>query len=133
MKPIVTRIELARRAIPPLFVLWTMLMLYLTLSPGEALPDVKLFAYDKLGHFGMFAGWTFFLGLYMIIYKENRNVSLFLLTLAGILFGGLIEILQHVLPGNRNASWGDFAANTLGCIAAYLVLRSIRHYVRGKK
>ncbi len=133
MTDILQRYRFIKTAIPPVFIFWTLLMLYLTLLPGDSLPDVKLFSYDKLGHFGMFGGWTFFLGLYMIVYKEKIEINLFLLMIAGIIFGGLIEILQYVLPGNRTASWGDFAANTLGCVAAYIFLHPIKNYLRKKK
>lgn len=133
MKDLLQRYRILRIVIPPVFVLWTLTMLALTLMPSDAIPDARLFSYDKAGHFGMFGGWTFFLGLYMIVYKENMNINLFLLMVAGIAFGALIEGLQYLLPGGRTASWGDIAANSLGCFTAYLLLHPVRNYLRRKK
>jgi VanZ family protein len=133
MTDMLRRYRIIRSAIPPVFILWTLLMLLLTLLPGEVLPSARLFSYDKIGHFGMFGGWTFFLGLYMIVYKEKVNINLFLLMMAGILFGAAIEGLQYLMPMGRAASWGDIIANSLGCFAAYLVLHPVRNYLkRGK-
>ena len=133
MTDIITRYRIIRSAIPPIFLIWTILMLLLTLLPGDALPSTRLFSYDKIGHFGMFGGWTFFLGLYMIVYKEKVNINLFLLMMAGILFGAAIEGLQYLMPVGRAASWGDIAANSLGCFAAFLVLHPVRNYLNREK
>lgn len=133
MTDLLTRYPLIRPAIPAVFLLWTMLMLALTLLPGDALPSNRLFSYDKIGHFGMFGGWTFFLGLYFIIYKDKVNINLFLLMATGILFGILIEVLQYLIPAGRTASWGDIIANSLGCLAAYLFLHPVRNYLYKKK
>ncbi|MDG5768260.1 VanZ family protein [Balneolales bacterium ANBcel1] len=124
------RYQSLKKAIPPVFVLWTLLMLALTLLPANTIPESSLFSYDKVGHFGMFGGWTFFLGLYLIVYRERTETSLLLLLIAGVLFGGIIEILQHYIPGNRTASWGDFIANSLGAITACLVLLPLKRYLR---
>ncbi len=133
MTDILKRYRIIRTAIPPVFILWTVLMLLLTLLPGESLPSAKLFSYDKIGHFGMFGGWTFFLGLYFIVYREKVNINLFLLMMAGILFGAAIEGLQYLMPLGRTASWGDILANSLGCLAAYLMLHPVRSYLKREK
>lgn len=133
MTDLLQRYKFVKTVIPPVFILWTILMLALTLMPSDAIPDARLFSYDKIGHFGMFGGWTFFLGLYMIVYKERININLFLLMIAGIAFGALIEGLQFLLPGDRTASWGDIAANSLGCFAAYVILHPVRIYLKRKK
>ncbi len=133
MTNIRNRYRLLRIVIPPVFVLWTITMLALTLLPGDAIPSVSLFSYDKVGHFGMFGGWTFFLGLYIIVYRENVEINLYLLAMAGILFGASIEVLQYLLPTNRTASWGDIVANTLGCITAILVLHPLKNFLKSKQ
>jgi len=130
MTDLLQRYRFLRTAIPPVFILWTLLMLVLTLLPSESIPEAQVFSYDKIGHFGMFAGWTFFLGLYMIAYKEKVDINLFLLMMAGIAFGAFIEFMQYVLPGDRTASWGDIIANAIGCIAAYLALHPVKNYLK---
>ncbi len=130
MTKLLKRYRYIKAAIPPVFVLWTILMLALTLLPSNTLPDVKIFSYDKIGHFGMFGGWTFFLGLYMIVYKQKAHINLILLMMTGILFGVLIEVLQYLLPSNRTASLGDVIANSLGCLTAALLLHPIKIYLK---
>ena len=130
MTELLERYKFIRGAIPPVFFLWTVLMLALTLMPSESIPDIKVFSYDKIGHFGLFGGWTFFLGLYFIVYREKTNINLVLLMFAGILFGVFIELMQFLLPGSRSASWGDVIANSLGCLTAWLLLRPIRDYLK---
>ncbi len=133
MTDLLKRYRFIRSTIPAVLVLWTVLMLTLTLLPGEMLPSTRLFSYDKIGHFGMFAGWTFFLGLYMIIYREKVHINLFLLLVVGILFGAFIEFLQYLMPAGRSASWGDIVANSLGCFTAYLVLHPVRNFFKKGK
>ncbi len=133
MTDLLTRYPIIRPAIPAVFLLWTVLMLTLTLIPGDALPSNRLFSYDKVGHFGMFGGWTFFLGLYFMIYKEKVHINLFLLMTAGILFGAMIEVLQHIMPAGRSGSLDDIIANSLGCFTAYLLLHPVRNYVKRRK
>jgi VanZ family protein len=133
MTDLLTRYRIIRTAIPSVFILWTILMLLLTLLPGDSLPSARLFSYDKIGHFGMFGGWTFFLGLYMIVYRQKADINLFLLMMAGILFGAAIEGMQYLMPLGRAASWGDIAANSLGCFAAYLMLHPVRSFLKREK
>ncbi len=133
MTDILARYQFIRTAIPPVFILWTVLMLALTLLPNEALPDAGIFSYDKIGHFGMFGGWTFFLGLYIVVYKQNTDINLFILMIAGIVFGVFIEAMQFFLPLNRTASWEDIVANSLGCITAFLLLHPVKNHLKKKK
>ena len=118
--------------LPAILVLWTLLLATLTLLPGSALPESPLLAYDKLGHFGLFGGWTFFLGLYLMIHRRKQQINLLALMTAGIIFGAFIELMQYIMPLDRTASWGDILANTAGCLAATLVLHAIRLYLQKK-
>lgn len=117
------------KSIPWAIILWTALTFYLTTFPSERIVDVSLFKYDKIGHFLIFGGWTFLLGLIPLIYKNKPDTSLILIIIAGIAFGGFIEFLQYILPYEREASWGDMLANTLGCISAYAALVIIKKMV----
>lgn len=115
-----------QKSIPILILLWTLLILYFTLFPSDNLFDTDLFSYDKIGHFGMFGGWTGLIGLYFLIYKKDNNAPLFTILIIGIIFGAFIEFLQFLLPFDRNANLMDIAANSLGCITAYLILSYLR-------
>lgn len=112
--------------IPFVLIFWTLLILYLTLMPSESLPAVKVFSYDKIGHFGMFGGWTGLVGMYFFYIRKNVSVNLVLIMIAGIFFGAAIEFLQLTLPINRAFSWYDIMANSLGAVVAWLVLRKMR-------
>ncbi|MCH8495591.1 MAG: VanZ family protein [Balneolales bacterium] len=114
------------KSIPIAIIVWTLIIIYLTTFPSDKIANVKLFQYDKLGHFLIFGGWTFLLGLIQLVYRHQIYRSLYPIPIAGVLFGGLIEIAQYILPYGRYASWDDVIANTLGCILAYLVLRLIQ-------
>ncbi len=133
MTDILKRYPIIRPAIPAIFLFWTVLMLALTLLPSDTLPGNRLFSYDKLGHFGMFGGWTFFLGLYFMVYRGKVQINLFLLMAVGILFGAVIEVLQYVMPAGRTGSWGDVLANSLGCFTAYVLLHPVRGYLKRRK
>ncbi len=74
----------------------------------------------------MFGGWTGLLGLYLLLYKKYENPPFIALVLAGIFFGALIELLQHIMPFNRTGSLIDVMYNSLGCITAYFVLNYIK-------
>ncbi len=115
-----------QKSIPILILLWTLLILYLTLFPTDNLLDADIFTYDKIGHFGMFGGWTGLIGLYFLIYKKDINAPLFAILITGIIFGAFIEFLQFLLPFGRNADFWDVTANTLGCLTAYLILSYLR-------
>jgi glycopeptide antibiotics resistance protein len=130
MRPSLFNHPLFIQSIPWALVIWTLLIIYLTIAPSEQLIDVKLFQYDKLGHFVIFGGWTFLVGLIQIIYFGNLSRPLFPIPLAGTLFGIFIEGMQYVLPFRRHASFDDIIANTLGCLLAFAVLLLIRHYLR---
>lgn len=121
-----------RTAIPPVFVFWTLIMLVLTLFPGDVLPKTGLFSYDKVGHFGMFGGWTFFLGLYLMAYKKIISINLLLLLATGVFFGILIEFLQFIMPLGRVASLGDVIANSLGALTACICLYPLQSYLKKK-
>ena len=117
-------------SIPYLILFWTLLILYLTLFPSDAITDTRLFSYDKLGHFGMFGGWTGLIGLYFLIYKKKLNAPLFAIAILGILFGAFIEFMQFLMPFDRYGNFDDFLANSLGCMTAYGILAYLRHHLR---
>ncbi|MEX0778565.1 MAG: VanZ family protein [Balneolales bacterium] len=115
-----------RQIIPLTVVVWTIITLYLTLSPTEYIAEAGVFQFDKVGHFAMFGGWTGLIGLYLMIYKKNYNLNLLPLIIAGILFGAFVEFLQIVLPIDRSPGYMDMLANTLGCLTAYGILKILQ-------
>lgn len=106
----------------------TLTIIYLTLTPADQIGDFSIYQYDKLGHFALFFGWTFFFGLLILSFKE-ANTNLFFIFLAGSLFGISIEILQGVLPFGRSPDKIDAIADIIGTFCATILLYYIRkHY-----
>lgn len=118
------------KTIPWSVFFWTLITIYLTTFPSERIVDVSVFKYDKLGHFLIFGGWTFLIGLIQLVYRKQIDKPLYPIPIAGFIFGAVIEIVQFILPYERYASWGDVIANTLGCLLAYFMLLYIRKQLR---
>ena len=107
--------------------LLTGITLYLTLLPPDRIVTVSIFKYDKLGHALMFGSWTFLLGLirYVSIRKPLPLLPIFV---AGSLFGISVEVLQELLPADRNADPYDALADIIGCLVAVGLLKIITIY-----
>ncbi|GFZ87181.1 hypothetical protein GCM10011497_15150 [Elstera cyanobacteriorum] len=93
-------------------------MLYGSLAPELAPPGE--YGFDKLLHAGAY-GTLAGLGL---LGTRTRGAAIAVVLLV-IAYGGSIEILQSFIP-ERSGSWGDFTANSLGAIAAGMVVLTWR-------
>jgi glycopeptide antibiotics resistance protein len=118
--------QVVRGAIPVFIVIWTAIILMLTLLPSESIPEYKLFDFDKLGHLTVFGGWTFLTGLFILINMKRIRGRMWKVALLGFFFGTGIEIVQYLAPINRSASIADAVANTIGCLLAWWILRFIQ-------
>ena len=99
---------------------WTIIVTILTLLPGKDLPDVQIVNFDKFAHVGVF----FLLSLLYSrwkLYGKGLNVSLPLIVVVIILYGGLIEILQGTFYTDRYADIYDFIANGVGAILGGII------------
>lgn len=107
------------------FTILTLLTLLLTLLPTDRISiDTRLFEYDKIGHGLMFGSWTFFLGLTHII-TFRKSLPLFSIFIAGCIFGISVEVLQELLPVNRDGNPYDALAGLIGCLIAVILLKII--------
>lgn len=104
---------------------WLLLILLLTLTPGENMPRTDLWheflSFDKVVHFFIFGALVFLLivGLskqYTYLYLRRHAVGISLG--AGVFYGILIEFIQHLIPG-RSLEFADMLANSLGCFIGY--------------
>ncbi len=119
------------RFIPLLVLIWTGITIYLTLAPADYLPETKVFGYDKIGHFGIFGGWTFLSGLFIVYYLDRPDFETWKIWLYGVAFGAFIEFSQWALPVNRSAEVGDMVANVLGIsVATYIFMRLRRNNLK---
>ena len=99
-------------------ILWALLILILTLTPGKSIPDLELFSYDKLGHMGIFMLQAYFLVSGINFDKKNKNSvtkSLLLGLLITEIYGASVEVAQHFIP-DRSMDIMDLLANSLGVI-----------------
>ncbi len=112
---------------------WALLILGLTLTPGESMPDLSiwdLLSFDSFAHMFVFA----ILVLFMSIGLTKQYSSLFLRfnarKLSFIISLGLsllIEILQYFIPG-RSGDVFDLVANSVGCLTGSLLFYLIYKY-----
>lgn len=76
-----------------------------------------LLSFDKVAHFIVFAVLVFLMIIgmskqYSYLLLRRKAISFSLIT--GIIYGVLIEIIQHMIPG-RAFEFSDIIANTIGC------------------
>lgn len=104
---------------------WLLLVLLLTLTPGENMPKTGLWedllSFDKVAHFFIFGILVFLMivGLskqYRYQFLRSKAVQLSLTV--GILYGIIIEIIQQFIPG-RGFEFADIIANTIGCFMGF--------------
>ncbi len=91
----------------------------------DSIPVPKKFLYyDKLAHFGMF--FTLSAAIYIDYYwlhkrKPNKYRLLFFGLVVPVVYGGVIEIVQHHFF-SRSGDWFDFYADALGSLSATILL-----------
>lgn len=123
----------SKKVLVTLLVAWTLMTLYLTLLPTKYIGHFQIYHHDKIGHAGMFLGWSYLMGLFLHYKGKLTNKVLILTCGSGALFGGLVEILQYLMPFHRDAQIGDFIADSIGCTIAFLLLLYTRkkiHFVK---
>lgn len=90
------------------------------------MPEVNIVNFDKIGHFSVMGLLNFLFIRHYYHQNHIRKIKLQPLigiTLLTIAYGGLMEVLQEVLQSDRTADIYDFAANSLGCLAALLFVK----------
>jgi VanZ family protein len=98
--------------------------------PGNYFPEIPtiwdLLAPDKIIHLFIFGVFTILLS-FGLIHNSGKSISLrvFALTVigSGIIYGGITELLQAYIFTWRQASVYDFIADSVGCVAGYLLFR----------
>jgi VanZ family protein len=96
-------------------------VLYVTLSPLEALPPPSGLS-DKFEHM-LTWGILTLLGL-ALSPRRLWQVPAFTVAL-----GALIEVLQAILPFNRSGDWRDFVADALGVAVAFALWQAARRAI----
>ncbi|MBA5629286.1 VanZ family protein [Moheibacter lacus] len=110
-----------------LFGIYTLILLAMTLLPMSVIPSdgeswlsqLKIENGDKAVHFALFFIFTF-LGFAAKFFSKNLQILW-----VPILFGLIIEILQHFIGWGRSFDLWDLLANSLGILTAYFMIQRI--------
>jgi VanZ family protein len=104
--------------------LWAVIILVLLLSPprGEAPHWLRWPHADKLVHAVLFGVQAWLLGR---AWRPSRIAAapLAVIFLCTVIFAGLTELLQHLLPVDRTGDPADLLADAAGAAIALLVAR----------
>ena len=116
------------------WVLWLLLISYLSNKPSSELPKISLLAFehaDKLVH----AVFYFTLCTLCVYGFKRQQVFQKLQTSAvsisfffSVIWGTLMEITQLTIFTYRSAEWADFFANTFAALFAILVQRILKRH-----
>lgn len=102
-------------------IIWSLIILVLTLTPGRTVPSVSIEGLDKAVHFILF-GILMFLTLKGLVKQKNIstfNYNPYIVSFAFCLFYGIfIEFLQLYIPGRSFSSY-DIMANSAGILTSY--------------
>ena len=104
------------------FFLYLFLILIGSSIPGKSVPTVFAFTWDKLLHVIEY----FFLGIlgYRAYGNKYKYITI-MISMFGITFGCIDEILQSFIPG-RNPSYYDVIADGIGVILGVITIRMIK-------
>ncbi|MCX8148104.1 MAG: VanZ family protein [Thermaurantimonas aggregans] len=111
------------------FTVYSAVLVYLLLSPSAQLPEYLLEQSDKILHLISFAGLKFFYLTAVSRFYQKSDLNTSILIHGFLLLsisGGIIEVLQSVVPG-RNASLSDFLFNNIGLVSGLLVFILFRY------
>ena len=104
---------------------WALLIMLLTLSPGESMPRTNLWqellSFDKVAHFFVFSILVFLMivGLSkQYTYEMLRRKAVIYSLSVSVGYGFLIEAIQYTIP-DRSFELSDLIANTTGCFIGY--------------
>ncbi len=113
-------------------VLWALLVLILTGLPGNYFPEVPTFwdllEPDKIVHIFIFGVFTVLMALGLTRHYGKLRSASAITTQAigtGIAYGAITELLQGYVFIGRTASIYDFIANSVGCLAGYLLFKLV--------
>ena len=110
--------------------LWALLIFVLCATPGDYIPSndwLELLSVDKLVHASIFFCLTL-LCFIAIIKSAKPDTYLYVFCLLCILYGASLELMQAYCFRNRSADWQDMVANGLGCVLAFIPLKTLRLY-----
>jgi uncharacterized membrane protein (UPF0136 family) len=117
-----------RRAYAALPIAWTLIMLWLTLTPSKNLPETpewKFLSFDTAAHAGVFAVLAAL--SWFSLSRQRRWPALarrasWVVLVGCVIFGTLIEVAQYAMHLGRNAEWTDLIGDSVGAALALLLV-----------
>jgi VanZ family protein len=105
-------------------IIWLFIILVISGYPGNHIPSLPVWQFDKLVHSIIYAILSFCLLIpyYRQYIKENRRLRIgLIIVFIGIFYGGFMELLQNYIFINRSGNWYDFIANMIGAIIGVIL------------
>ena len=102
--------------------LYLAVLFWAGLIPLKSLPGPDFELADKMWHLLAFGGLAGLLSRVLRHFGRSVVESITVAALASASLGGVLELLQSLTP-YRSADWADLAADSLGALLAYVVLR----------
>lgn len=122
-------------------IIWALLILLICLIPGNNISKfnrIDVPYLDKLIHFFMYLVLSILLVSTIrrsSIYNKKPILAYFLIVLAAVTYGGIIELLQNYDVFARDSDHLDFFANTAGVISGlfiYFLLKNIINKIQSR-
>jgi VanZ family protein len=107
-------------------VLWSLLLLYLSLTPAPPSVENPL-GWDKLLHAAALGGTAFLTAGICLTFRKTFHFSLVTGFISASLFGALIELLQWLFTVNRQAELLDLVADMIGAFFAMTILYLLKN------
>lgn len=113
-KAVPSRILFWRYFLPLFF--YFIFIIFLTLRPQDAFPDIQIPFVDKLAHFLIYFGLAFLVSRFLSSGLRRQNLLKVISVgfVLGGLYGALDEFFIQTLAPDRNTEWADFVANLVG-------------------
>lgn len=105
----------------PLTLIWALVILALSLTPGQEMPEVHFWEFDKFAHIGVYAVLSVLFAAAWTYHAQSRGVfsrsimSRWTLVVA-VIFGLSIEFVQGNFIPDRYFDKFDILANIIGSI-----------------
>jgi VanZ family protein len=110
-------------------IIWTALIVFLSVLPSEDIKDIDLPYFDKVGHFFLYASWSFLIifSLTKDYFSKSRKLKIYLGTfIAAIMIGILLEFVQKYFTEDRNFDFLDIVSNLLGALFGIIIFLSLK-------
>lgn len=106
-----------------LWILWSIFIVGLCLTPGKEIPSFEwnqLLSLDKIAHVFVYA----LLSILMLtgfnkqfLFKKIRENAIYIVLVYSLVLGVSLEMIQHHFIADRTFEWTDIIANIIGTFA----------------